>query len=195
MTFIHTIPEERAEGDTAVMYSRTLEGFGYIPNFVKAFSHRPDVMDAWDKLLDSIKRNMDLRRYELVTIAAAKELKSSYCMLAHGSVLMRDYFTAEQLRTIADSPAESALDESEKAVMQFAAKVVRDATSVTADDVESMRKHGLSEAEIFDVASAAAVRCFISKTADALGAQPDSKFSELEPELQRALVVGRPIAD
>ncbi len=195
MTFIDTVPEECAEGATAAMYARNCADHGYIPNFVKAFSHRPGVMDSFDRLLDSIKQNMNLRRYELVTMAAAKELKSSYCMLAHGSVLMRDYFSAEQLRTIADNPAVSELDEADKAVMLFAAKVVRDATSVTADDVKCLRKHGLSEADIFDVASAAAVRCFISKTADALGALPDSKFGVLEPELKEVLVVGRPISD
>ena len=195
MTFIDTVPEECAEGATAAMYARHCADYGYIPNFVKAFSHRPGVMDSFDQLLDSIKQNMNLRRYELVTMAAAKELKSSYCMLGHGSVLMRDYFSAEQLRIIADNPAVSELDEADKAVMLFAAKVVRDATSITADDVNCLRKHGLSEADIFDVASAAAVRCFISKTADALGALPDSKFSVLEPELKEVLVVGRPISD
>ena len=195
MSFIDTVPEESAEGGAATMYARTVEQFGFVPNFVKTFSHRPEVMDGFDGLLDGIKKNMDLRRYELVTIAAAKELKSSYCMLAHGSVLMQDYLSAEQLRAIADDPAGSALDEADQAIMRFAAKVVRDATSVTLDDIDGLKQHGLSDAEIFDVASAAAVRCFIAKTADALGARPDSKFGELEPELLSALVVGRPIAD
>jgi hypothetical protein len=30
---------------------------------------------------------MDLRRYELATLAAARRLRSSYCCLAHGRVL------------------------------------------------------------------------------------------------------------
>jgi uncharacterized peroxidase-related enzyme len=195
MTFIKTIPEDRAEGETAVMYERNKSNSGYVPNFVKAFSYRPDVMDSFDALLDSIKKHMDPRRYELVTIAAAKEMKCSYCMLAHGTVLKRDFFGVGQLTKIASDPAESGLSEADKEVMAFAAKVVRDAVSVTADDVEKLRKHGLSEADILDVVTAAAARCFISKTADALGALPDSKFRELEPELRKVLVVGRPISD
>jgi hypothetical protein len=31
---------------------------------------------------------MDLRRYELATVAAARRLRSSYCTLAHGPVLI-----------------------------------------------------------------------------------------------------------
>jgi hypothetical protein len=45
-----------------------------------------------------------------------------------------------------------------------------------------------------DVILAAAVRCFFSKTLDALGVQPDSSYGELAPGLREALVVGRPIA-
>jgi hypothetical protein len=34
---------------------------------------------------------MDLRRYELATVAAAKRLRSSYYALAHGSVLAEQF--------------------------------------------------------------------------------------------------------
>ena len=43
---------------------------------------------AWKQLNGTIKGGMELRRYELATVAAARELRSSYCTLAHGSVLM-----------------------------------------------------------------------------------------------------------
>lgn len=195
MTFIVTVPEDSAEGATAAMYARTRQESGYVPNFVTAFSHRPEVLDCFDKLLASIRGNMDLRRYELVTLAAARELRSSYCMLAHGSVVLREFYDADALRTIAEDFDRSALDESDKAIMRFAAKVVRDAASITAADVDGLRRHGLSEADIFDVAAAASVRCFLSKTADALGARPDARYRALDPDLQRALVVGRPIAE
>jgi len=195
MSFIRTVPEETAEGDTAAMYGRAKEAFGFVPNMVKAFSHRPDVMVGWNGLLESIKANMDIRRYELVTMAAAKALLSSYCMLAHGSVLLKGYYDAVQLRQIVDAPETSPLDDTDKAIMRFATMVVRDASSICAGDVEVLRQAGLSDAEIFDIASAAALRCFFSKTLDALGTQPDSAYNGIEPELRESLVIGRPIAD
>jgi alkylhydroperoxidase family enzyme len=79
--------------------------------------------------------------------------------------------------------------------MDLAAKVVDNATSVTQEDVDRLRSLGLSDPEIFDVVAAAAARCFYSKTLDALGAQPDAAYAELEPGLRDALVVGRPIAE
>jgi len=58
-----------------------------------------------------------------------------------------------------------------------------------------LRSHGYQDAEIFDVAAAAAARCFFSKLLDALGGQADSTFNDLDPTLREALTVGRPIAD
>jgi uncharacterized peroxidase-related enzyme len=136
---------------------------------------------------------MDGRRYELVTIAAAKELRSSYCMLAHGSVLLRDHFSHQQLEAILEAAESAPLNDTEKAIMQFAAKVARDASSITASDVETLRRRGLSDAEIFDVVSAAAVRCFFSKTLDALGVQPDTTYNDIEPRLRARLAIGRSI--
>ncbi|MCV9960485.1 carboxymuconolactone decarboxylase family protein [Pararhizobium sp. BT-229] len=194
MPFIETADASGSE-QTAAMYAQAEALYGYLPNMVKAFGHRPEVMERWSALLASIKSNMDLRRYELVTMAAAKELKSSYCMLAHGSVLMRDIFTADEMREVAEDTSEAPITDAERAIMQFAAKVVRDATSIEKLDVDILKKHGLSDAEIFDVVTAAAVRCFFSKTLDALGAQADSAYDTLAPGLKAALVVGRPIDD
>ena len=36
---------------------------------------------------ETIAGGMDTRRYELATLAAARELRSSYCSLAHGKIL------------------------------------------------------------------------------------------------------------
>lgn len=195
MPFIQTLTGKNAGEKAVEMFTRAIREFGYLPNMVKVFSHRPEVMDAWDGLLDSIKSNMDVRRYELVTIAAAKQLRSSYCMLAHGSFLLRDHFTAQELQAVVEDAEEPSLDATDRAVMQFATKVVRDATSISADDIEGLRSHGLSDQEIFDVASAAAARCFFSKLLDAMGAQPDSAYNEIEPGLRKSLLVGRQIAN
>ena len=135
---------------------------------------------------------MDLRRYELATLAAARRLRSSYCCLAHGKVLREQF--GEPVREIALDHRAAGLDGIDVAVMDLAEKVVDDATSIEDSDLEPLRGLGLSETEIMDVVLAAAARCFFSKTLDALGVLPDSTYNELAPELREVLVVGRPIA-
>jgi alkylhydroperoxidase family enzyme len=116
-------------------------------------------------------------------------------MLAHGTVLLKNGVASDQLAAIAGDFTHAGLAPVEVAIMAFADKIVRDATTVTADDIQGLRDHDLSDTEIFDVAATAAVRCFFSKLNDALGAQPDTIFLELEEGLRQHLVIGRPIGD
>ncbi len=161
-------------------------------NYERALADRHEVLEAWGALNASIKANMDLRRYELATLAAARRLRSSYCCLAHGAVL-RDTFD-EPVRAIALDHRNAGLDEIDVAVMDLAEKVVDDATTIEDADRQPLRELGLSETEILDVVLAAAARCFFSKTLDGIGVLPDAHYNELEPELREVLVVGRPIA-
>jgi uncharacterized peroxidase-related enzyme len=195
MTFIDTVPEAGATGAVAEMYAVDRELFSQLPNLTRAFSLRPEVYAAWRQLNGAIKANMDLRRYELATIAAARRLRSSYCMLAHGSVMLNKFLEPEAVRALAEDYRSAGLEPADVAVMDLADKVAVDATSVTQDDVDRLRSFGLTDAEILDVVLAAAARCFFSKSLDALGAEPDASYSQLEPGLRDSLIVGRPIAE
>jgi uncharacterized peroxidase-related enzyme len=195
MTFVETVPEAEATGEVARMYEADREIFGHLPNFTEAFSLRPEVYAAWRQLNGAIKANMDLRRYELATVAAARRLRSSYCTLAHGSVLMEKFLEPDAVRGVVADYRTAGLEPVDVAVMDLADKVATDATSVTPADVERLRSLGLSDAEIVDVVLAAAARCFFSKTLDGLGAEPDAKYSQLDPELRDVLTVGRSIAE
>jgi uncharacterized peroxidase-related enzyme len=158
MTFIQTVPEEEATGASAELYATDREQFGFVPNFARAFSLRPEVYAAWRQLNRSIKRDMDLRRYELATVAAARRLGSSYCMLAHGSVLLNKFLGADAVRALGEDGRAAELNDTDVAVMELADKVADDAGSVHQGDIDRLRSLGLSDTEIFDVVLAAAAR-------------------------------------
>lgn len=195
MTFIETIEDREAAGSVLEAYEADRARLGYVTNFTRVFVHRPAVYSAWQQLNAAIKEGMDLRRYELVTVAAARRLRSSYCSLAHGKVLAEQFLDPIKVRAVAIDHRTAGLDAVDVAVMDLAEKVVDDATSITQADIDHLRGLGLSDTDIFDVVVVATARCFFSKTLDALGAQADSGYAELEPQLRDALTIGRPIAD
>lgn len=194
MPFVDTVPEDEAVGATGQMYATDREVFGFLPNLTLGFSLRPEVYAAWRQLNGAIKHTMDPRRYELATVAAAGRLRSSYCALAHGSILLGRFLDAASVTALVTDHRAAGLTDQEVAVMDLAAQVVDNATAIEDSDIERLRSLGLEDAEIVDVVLAAAARCFFSKTLDALGVQPDSKYAELDPAVRDALTVGRPIA-
>jgi uncharacterized peroxidase-related enzyme len=204
MAYISAVPEESATGAVAEIYELDRQTAGYVPNFTRTFSHRPEVYLAWKALNGAVKQSMDLRRYELATVAAAAALRSSYCSLAHGRVLAQQFMPAEDVAALAVAsasaelpaslPADGALEPVDRAVVAFAQKIALHADRITAADVDELRSHGLSDADVLDVVLAASVRCFFSKTLEATGTEADVAFLDLPDGLREALTVGRPIA-
>jgi uncharacterized peroxidase-related enzyme len=188
MTYIETTSEEHATGETAAIYAGDRERTGYLPNYTKVFSARPEVYRAWQQLSAAVRENIDLRRYELATLAAARRLGSDYCALAHGSILRERFFQPDALAAVARDRRSAGLDAADVAVMDLAEKVAGDASSVTEADIERLRELGLADEEILDVILAASIRAFFSKVLAAADAEPDPAYDELEPDLRRALL-------
>jgi uncharacterized peroxidase-related enzyme len=194
MAFIETTAPQAASGAVRDMYERQQKGWGFVPNYAKPFSHRPEVMTLWADLQRGLRAHVDARRFELVTFAAARALKSSYCSLAHGRALLQ-WFSAEEVKELAETGPDQAtcLNAAERAMLAYAAKAATTPFRVTAGEVEGLKAHGFGDAEIFDIAALATARAFFSGVVEALGGEADASFLELEEALRDALTPGRPI--
>jgi hypothetical protein len=78
MAFIETIPPESAAGTLRELYEQDLQKHGFVPNYSRAWSLRPEVLGIWRQLLAAIRSPMDARRYELATLIAAARLRCTY---------------------------------------------------------------------------------------------------------------------
>lgn len=191
--FIDSISPDAATGDLAEIYESETERWGFLPTFVQAFSHRPDAYRAWIGVAGTLYGGMDRRRCELATLAAARALRSTCCSVAHGKFLQDRFFSADQLAEIASDHHHAGLEDIDVAIMDFAEKAARDASTITQADIDGLKAQGLTDREIFDVAFAVAVRAFFATLIESLGTTAEQTFvSELDPRLLEALAVGRP---
>jgi uncharacterized peroxidase-related enzyme len=195
MPFINTTPPADATGDVRALYERQQTAWGFVPNYARPFCHRPEIMTLWADLQRGIRSHVDPRRFELVTLAAALALRSSYCSLAHARAL-QTFFTTEEIKAIVagGDAARTVLSEAEVAMMAYAAKVATTPWRVTAGEIAALKAHGFSDAEVFDIAAAATARRFFSGLAEGLGCEADADFLEMDEGLRELLTVGRPIS-
>lgn len=193
MAYLDGVAPESASGAVREIYDADLASKGYIANFTRLFSLRPEVYRAWRTLIEAVSGNMDLRRYELATIAAAAAMRCTYCVVAHGAVLASRFFTPEEVVRLAHDFRSAGLEPVDVAIMGLAEKVALHAYKVTEEDVERLRAFGLTDPEIFDVVLAAAARAFFSKSLDSMGAEADEAYAKtLGVEVATELAVGRP---
>lgn len=193
MAFIEFVTPDQASEEACSMYERQAGFFGYLPNYATVFGHRPQIMSLWASLQAGIRANMAPRLYELVTLAAAYELRSTYCCLAHSKKLLQT-FSKEEICSIVDRDGEGVLPPAEVAAVRHARLVARCADQVRQEDVDQLRRLGIHDAEIFDITAAAAARAFFTKLVDGLGAQPDDEYAELDAALLETMAVGRSVA-
>jgi uncharacterized peroxidase-related enzyme len=187
MAYIQTIPEGEAQGKLRELYDADLKNNGYVPNHAQVFSLRPDVLETWRAFQGSIRKNLRLRPYELVTLAAAQALNCRYCVLAHGAILIKNGMSVDQLRSILTDFHNAGLEPAEVAMMDFAQKIARSANEITQADVDALTALGLESVDVLDITLTATMRSFASKTFNALGAEPDAVYDELESQLSQLL--------
>jgi uncharacterized peroxidase-related enzyme len=193
MPYLQTVPPEEAAAAVRAMYDKDLAAQGYVANYTRAFSTRPEVLPGWLALKDAITSGMDPRLYELATVAAATAIRSSYCSLVHGNILATSHLPAEQVVSLAAGDASETLDPADAAVVRFARKVALEAEKITQEDVDELRDVGFSDVDVFNIVLTAAARCFFSTVLDATGTLPDAALHDLPDELRAALTVGREI--
>jgi len=195
MPYIDTIAPADATGDVQAMYARQQAFWNYVPDYALAFCHRPEVMARWGRLLAEINRPVEPRRREMITLAAALELRHTPCSLAHGAALAKLVGKAVVI-AIAGGDSHPGISAAEQAMLRFARQVARDASAITEQDVQRLKHdHGFSDGEIFDIAAIAASRSFFTKLLDALGTEAGAEFRQIDADLRRALTVGRPIGE
>ena len=191
MTYIATIPPDTAHGEVHAMYERQRRHFGYVPNYARVFSHRPEVLERWAALLSGIRRRIDPRRFELVTLAAAHALGNRYCTLAHTAALA-DVGGVEAAVAVMQDTGPNPLSDSDAAIVDYARKVACNPDAVTAADVETLKTHGLEDTEIFDIAASVAARAFFTRLLDGLGVHPDAELERAAANLLGSMAPGRP---
>lgn len=188
MTILSTPDESEVTGEAAALYAEDLESIGYVPSHTRVMALNPEAVRAFESLIRSIAPGLGMRRYELVTLAAASAIGSESCVLAHGQK-SRAYIEDDELERVGRDFRDAGLSPAEVAMMEFAQRLSRDSASMTDQDAAVLKEHGFSDREIVDIALAACARNFYSRALHALGVEVDVPPA-LDPALRDALLEG-----
>jgi uncharacterized peroxidase-related enzyme len=190
MSILNVPSDADATGLTAEIYADDIRSMGHVPSHTRAVSLNPEAYLAWDSLTGAISSSLGVRRYELVTLAAARAIGSDHCLLAHGKKALT-VLAEDQLVAVARDFHDAGLSPAEVAMMDYAVKVSTDAAAMTDDDSLALRGLGFTDREIVDITLAAGARNFFSRVLLALAVDLDVPEG-LSPALREALLAPPP---
>jgi len=194
--FLKIIEESEARGRVADVYDDERRSVGFVMEASKCWTARPDVLPVISDMFAGLKRGftLSMRDWRLITLVAAIEVPSTYCVTVYGHNLIKELGSKDLLLAIVRDFRIAGLPERDVAMLAYAQKVARAAHLVTQEDIEALRRHCFSDAQIADIAMCASLRCFVARYFEAVGAGPEGRFIDEDPAARETLTVGRPLA-
>ena len=133
---------------------------GFIPNIFLALAHRPAEFRAFfayhDALMDKETPGLGLAEREMIVVATSARNQCQYCVIAHGAILRiraKNPLIADQLAT---NYRKADISERQKAMLDYAMKVSRQAEKVDQQDHAILREHDFDDDDIWDIGSISA---------------------------------------
>ncbi|AKC72711.1 peroxidase-related enzyme [Pandoraea oxalativorans] len=155
------------------------EKAGFIPNVFLTLAHRPDEFRAFFAYHDALMLkdgNLSQGEREMIVVATSSANQCLYCVVAHGA-LVRIY---EKQPLLADQVAvnylKADLTERQKAILAYAMKVCERSHEVCDEDYATLRRYGLNDEDIWDIASITAFFGMSNRIANAISMRPNDEF-------------------
>jgi len=155
------------------------EKTGFVPNVFLALAHRPDEMRAFFNYHNALmEKDSGLSKAdrEMIVVATSAENNCQYCVVAHGAILRiraRNPLFADQ---VAVNYLKADIDDRQRAILDFAVKMVHKSHTVDEADFESLKEHGLDDEDIWDIASITALFALSNRMANFLAMRPNDEF-------------------
>jgi uncharacterized peroxidase-related enzyme len=155
------------------------EKAGFIPNVFLTLAHRPDEFRAFFAYHDALMlRDSGLSKAEreMIVVATSGANRCPYCIIAHGAIL-RVYAKNPQLADqVAVNFRKADISERQKSMLEFAVKVATRSAEIADADYNSLRSHGFSDEDIWDIGAIAAFFALSNRMADVIGMRPNDEF-------------------
>ncbi|VWC82012.1 peroxidase-related enzyme [Burkholderia contaminans] len=171
---LEDLPEDIRERITAVQ-----EKSGFIPNVFLTLAHRPDEFRAFmayhDALMDK-PGNLSKAEREMIVVATSAVNQCQYCVIAHGAILRiraKDPLIADQVAT---NYRKADLTARQKAMLDFAMKVSQAAHEVGEADFDTLKSHGFSDEDAWDIAAISAFFGMSNRIANVTNMRPNAEF-------------------
>ncbi|MGB5329277.1 MAG: peroxidase-related enzyme [Gammaproteobacteria bacterium] len=149
------LPEDIQQRITEVQ-----EKAGFVPNVFLTLARRPDEFRAFflyhDTLMEKETPGLSMAEREMIVVATSARNQCQYCVIAHGAILRiraRNPHISDQLAT---NYRKADITQRQKAMLDYALKVSREAETVGESDYQKLNEFGFDDEDIWDIGAISA---------------------------------------
>src|SRR5438094_2308074 len=177
---IEELPE-----DIRARILKVQEKSGFIPNVFLVLARRPEEFRAFfayhDALMEKTEKTekpdgLSKAEREMIVVATSAVNQCQYCVVAHGAILRiraKDPLVADD---VAVNYRKADITPRQKAMLDFAMKVALEAYAVDEHEFATLRQHGFTDEDAWDIAAIAAFFGMSNRIANVTTTRANDEF-------------------
>ncbi|WP_284179128.1 peroxidase-related enzyme [Rhabdaerophilum sp. SD176] len=163
----------------ASYFEKCIEKLGFVPNVLLAYAHAMPKLESFVSFYNELMlapSGLSKLEREMIAVAVSAENRCWYCLVAHGAAVRQLSGRPELGEAIAFNYRVADITPRQRAMLDFAVKMCRASAEIGEPDRQTLRDHGLSDADIWDLAATASFYAMSNRMASATGMQPNPEY-------------------
>jgi uncharacterized peroxidase-related enzyme len=179
MAWIETISETNADGNLQKIYEELKKKRGKVSNILKIQSLLPQTIESHMKLYTDLmfnKSTISREDKELIAVVVSKINNCPYCINHHAEALNYYWKDKQKIDELLQTLNYSDFSEKKQAMLSYAEKLTKHPSNLKESDIHNIKKHGLTDKEILEIALIISYFNFVNRMALGLNVE----FTEKE---------------
>ncbi len=173
------LPAAPLDAPTEAYFAKCMEKIGFVPNVLQAYAFDLAKLGAFGAMYNDLMlapSGLSKLEREMIAVAVSSVNRCYYCLTAHGAAVRQlsgDPVLGEQM--VMNYRA-ARLDPRQRAILDFAVKLTECPHDVEEPDRAALRRVGLSERDIWDVAAVTGFFNMSNRIASATDMRPNAEY-------------------
>jgi uncharacterized peroxidase-related enzyme len=188
MSWIQTVPRERADARLRSLYTRVAGPDGRVDNILQVHGLRPHTLEGHMALYKAVLHHSANRLpkwlLEALGIHVSRLNECAYCIDHHIAGLRRlagDELADQVLTALDEGDASGPIDGRALAAVRYATRLTREPAAITAGDIADLREHGFDDGEILEINQVVSYFAYANRTVQGLGVDTAGDVLGLSP--------------
>ena len=168
--------EKDAKGEVKKVYDEIKKQWGFVPVVIQQYSLNPELLKAQWAIYSTLgaNKNFDPKMQTMMRMLVSEKNDCEYCVgLNKGMLLNMFKLPMSEITALQKDPNSAKIDAKQKAMLLFMLKSANTPHTTSAKDIESLKKLGWSDKDIFEGVKSAANMVAGAILIDALKIQKD----------------------
>lgn len=152
---------------------------GLIPNVLRAYAFDIDKLNAFTALYNDLMladSGLTKLEREMIAVAVSSINHCHYCLTAHGAAVRELSGRPELGEALVMNWRAADLTDKQRAMLRFAEQITKSSASVEETDRQTLRDHGFSDRDIWDIIAVAAFYNMTNRVASATAMRPNPDY-------------------